>query len=59
MEDSMDMFVDNYLKGDEGQNYMNMLTTIQNDKVLAFVQDNVKLNEKEVTIDEFKELLEK
>lgn len=59
MEDSMDMFVDNYLKGDEGQNYMNMLTTIQNDKVLAFVQENVKLNEKEITIDEFKELLEK
>jgi trigger factor len=59
MEDSMDMFVDNYLKSDEGQNYMNMLTSIQNDKVLAFVQDNVKLNEKEVTIDEFKELLEK
>jgi trigger factor len=59
MEDSMDMFVDNYLKGDEGQNYMNMLTTIQNNKVLAFVQENVKLNEKEITIDEFKELLEK
>lgn len=59
MEDSMDMFVDNYLKGNEGQNYMNMLTSIQNDKVLAFAQDNVKLNEKEITIDEFKELLEK
>jgi trigger factor len=59
MEDSMDMFVDNYLKGDEGQNYMNMLTSIQNDKVLAFVQENVKLNEKEISIDEFKELLEK
>jgi trigger factor len=59
MEDSMDMFVDNYLKGEEGQNYMNMLTSIQNDKVLAFVQDTVKLNEKEISIDEFKELLEK
>ncbi len=59
MEDSMDMFVDNYLKGDEGQNYMKMLTSVQNDKVLAFVKDKVKLSEKEISIDEFKELLEK
>ena len=59
MEDSMDMFVDNYLKGEEGQNYMNMLTSVQNDKVLAFVQEQVKLSEKEISIDEFKELLEK
>lgn len=59
MEDSMDMFVDNYLKGEDGQNYMNMLTSVQNDKVLAMVQDKLKLKEKEITIDEFKELLEK
>ncbi|EAZ80713.1 trigger factor [Algoriphagus machipongonensis] len=59
MEDSMDMFVDNYLKGEDGQNYMNMLTSVQNDKVLAYVQETVDLKEKEITIDEFKELLEK
>lgn len=59
MEDSMDMFVDNYLKGEDGQNYMNMLTSVQNDKVLAMVQDKLTLKEKEITIDEFKELLEK
>jgi trigger factor len=59
MEDSMDMFVDNYLKGEEGQNYMNMLTSVQNDKVLSFVENQIKLNEKEISIDEFKELLAK
>ena len=59
MEASMDMFVDNYLKGNEGQNYMNMLTSVQNDKVMALVQEKIKLNEKQITIDEFKELLEK
>lgn len=58
MEDSMDMFVDNYLKGEEGQNYMNMLTSVQNDKVLAFVQETVDMKEKEISIDQFKELLE-
>lgn len=59
MEDSMDMFVDNYLKGEEGQNYMNMLTSVQNDKVLAYVQETIDLKEKEISIDQFKELLEK
>lgn len=59
MEASMDMFVDNYLKGNEGQNYMNMLTSVQNEKVLAFVQEKIDLTEKTISIDEFKELLEK
>jgi len=59
MEDSMDMFVDNYLKGEEGQNYMNMLTSIQNEKVLAFALNKISVNEKDISIDEFKELLDK
>ncbi|NVK48894.1 MAG: trigger factor [Cyclobacteriaceae bacterium] len=59
MEDSMDLFVDNYLKGNEGQNYMNMLTSVQNDKVLDFVQEKISLKEKAISLDEFKELLEK
>lgn len=59
MEDSMDMFVDNYLKGEEGQNYMNMLTSIQNEKVLVFALDKISVKEKDISIDEFKELLDK
>ena len=59
MEASMDLFVDNYLKGNEGQNYMNMLTTIQNDKVMTLVQEKINLKEKQISIDDFKELLEK
>jgi trigger factor len=59
MEASMDMFVDNYLKGKEGQNYMNMLTSVQNDKVMALIKEKIKLKEKQISIDEFKELLEK
>ncbi len=59
MEDSMDMFVDNYLKGKDGQNYMNMLTSVQNEKVLAKTQELIDLEEKAISIDEFKELLEK
>lgn len=59
LEASMDLFVDNYLKGNDGQNYMNMLSSVQNDKVLALVMEKINLTEKSISIDEFKELLEK
>jgi trigger factor len=36
-----------------------MLTSVQNDKVLSFVENQIKLIEKEISIDEFKELLAK
>lgn len=58
MEASMDMFVDNYLKGNEGQNYMQMLTSVQNEKVLDFVREKGNLKEETIKIDKFKELLE-
>lgn len=58
LEDSMDMFVNNYLQGNEGQNYMQMMTSVQNEKVLAFVKENIDLTEEVITIEKFKELLE-
>lgn len=58
LEASMDMFVDNYLKGNEGQNYMQMLTSVQNDKVLAFVKEKADVKEEKISIEKFKELLE-
>ncbi|MCH7399682.1 trigger factor [Belliella sp. DSM 107340] len=58
LEDSMDMFVDNYLQGNEGQNYMQMMTSVQNEKVLTFVKENIDLTEEVLTIEKFKELLE-
>jgi trigger factor len=58
LEASMDMFVDNYLKGNEGQNYMQMLTSVQNDKVLALVKEKADVKEEKISIEKFKELLE-
>ncbi|MDA0314976.1 MAG: trigger factor [Bacteroidetes bacterium] len=59
LESSMDLFVDNYLKGNEGQNYMNLMTSVQNEKVLALIQEKIKITEKSLSINEFKELLDK
>jgi trigger factor len=58
LEDSMDMFVDNYLKGNEGQNYMQMITSVQNQKVLNFVKENITLNEEVISVEKFNKLLE-
>lgn len=58
MEDSMGMFVENYLQGKEGQNYMQMLTSVQNEKVLDFVKEKISLSEERISIEEFKKLLE-
>ncbi|WP_186758370.1 trigger factor [Echinicola salinicaeni] len=58
MEDNMDMFVNNYLQGNEGQNYMQMLTAVQNDKVLELVKDKITIKEEKIDVDKFKELIE-
>ncbi|MGY6523777.1 MAG: trigger factor [Mongoliitalea sp.] len=58
LEDSMEMFVDNYLQGNEGQNYMQMITSVQNDKVLAFVKEKMNIQQEVVSVEKFKELLE-
>lgn len=57
LEANMDMFVDNYLKGNEGQNYMQMLTSVQNDKVLSFVKEKAKVKEEKISVDKFQDLL--
>lgn len=58
MEDSMDMFVENYLQGKEGQNYMQMHASVQNDKVLDFIKEKVSFREEKISVDAFKKLLE-
>ena len=57
LEESLDMFVDNYLQGNEGQNYMQTLTSVQNDKVLDFIREKITLTEEKISVEEFKELL--
>ncbi|SHN34417.1 trigger factor [Cyclobacterium lianum] len=58
MEENMDMFLQNYLQGNEGKNYMQMLTAVQNEKVLEFVKTKVEIKEEKIAVEKFKELLE-
>jgi trigger factor len=58
LEENMDMFLENYLQGNEGKNYMQMLTAVQNEKVLDFVREKAKIKEEKIGVEKFKELLE-
>jgi trigger factor len=58
LEENMDLFVNNYLQGNEGQNYMQMLTAVQNEKVIAFVKEKTSPKEEVITVEKFNELLE-
>ena len=58
LEDNMDMFLQNYLQGNEGKNYMQMMTSVQNEKVLDFVKSKIDLKEEKIGVEKFKELLE-
>lgn len=56
--DQMDAFVDNYLQGENGQNYMKMAEQVQGDKVIEFVKEKVSITNKKVSLDKFKEIVE-
>lgn len=55
MEQNIDSFADNYLKGEEGQNYMKLNEKVFNDKVMAYIKENISIKAKEVTADEYRE----
>ena len=59
MEDSLDMFVDNYLKGENGNNYMKVFEQSRNEKVLAFVKEKIKVSTKKVDMEKFKDIVSK
>ena len=56
--DQMDMFVDNYLQGENGQNYMKMAEQVQGEKVIEFVKEKISITSKKVSLDKFKEIVE-
>jgi len=54
MEKNMDAFSDNYLKGNEGENYRKLYEQIFNNKIMGFIKEKITIKTKSVTAEEYK-----
>lgn len=56
--DKFDSIADNYLSGQDGkgENFMRLYNQIRQEKIMKVVKDNITIQNKKVSLDEFKEL---
>ena len=56
MDNQIDTFANNYLQGENGENYMKVHNQVQTDRVLDYIKNEITIKEKIVSLDEFREL---
>ena len=57
IEDNLDAFVDNYLKGDDGKNYSKMYNQAISDKLMAIIKEKISITREKVDVEKFNELV--
>ena len=58
-DERFDPIVDNYLKGENGNNYMQVFSQVQSEKVFEHIKEKVTIEKEEVSVDTFNEVVEK
>ncbi|MDX1629896.1 MAG: trigger factor, partial [Fulvivirga sp.] len=56
LKDHLDSFADNYLQGENGQNYMKVFGEVRDEKILNHIKENITISDKKVDMDEFKKV---
>jgi trigger factor len=59
MNEQLDAFADNYLKGNEGQNYLQVFNQVRSEKILKLIKEKIKIVKKEVNLKQFKKEVNK
>jgi len=58
ISDKLDGIADNYLQNENGQNFMKLYNQLRSEKILKHIRENITVQEKKVTVDEFKKIVE-
>lgn len=56
--DRLDNYADNYLHYGNGQNYIRLYNRLKYEKVIKFIRGKITLDEKKVSVDDFKKIVE-
>lgn len=56
--DKLDGITENYLSGENGQNFMKLYNQLRNEKILQHIKDNITIQEKKVSVEEFKKIVQ-
>jgi len=57
LSENLDAFAENYLQGNDGQNYMNTFNKVRNEKIMDFIYDKMDISFKKVKPDEFSKIV--
>jgi len=58
LQDRLDPIVENYLSGENGQNFMKLYNQLRNEKILKFIKESITVQDKKVSVEEFKKIVE-
>ena len=56
--DRLDSITDNYLSHENGQNFMRLYNQLRNDKIMNHIRQNITIDDKAVSVDEFKKIVQ-
>ena len=58
LSDRLDGIADNYLQNENGQNFMRLYNQLRAEKILRLIREKITVQEKKVSVDEFKKIVE-
>jgi trigger factor len=57
LSENLDAFAENYLQGNDGQNYLNTYNKVRHDKIMDFMYEKMDITFKKVNPDEFSKIV--